>query len=460
MKPRIAVYAGTRNIYHDMVVSAKSLLYHRGADEVYFLIEDDTFQEPLPSCIHTMNVSGQTFFRPDGPNYRCMWTYMVMMRTALTKLFPDADRVLSLDHDTIVRKPIDFLWSVDISDHYYAAVEELHIRNREHPYINFGVSVHNLAKLRDGTDDKIISDVNTNYHQYCEQDAVNEICKGQILLLPPEYNDMWFNASGVSDDKVIIKHYAARRQPLNSYPDYQYYERMTWNQILYDRRELIPLPATAKRYDIINHFVFERDCKYFLEIGTAQGETYRNVVAPVRISVDPDPESMATYHMTSDEFFDMTRYVGTPEGEMSFDVIFIDGLHTAEQAYRDVKNALSVLKPGGVIVMHDCLPTSEAMQRHSETYPGGMWTGDVWKAFVKLRSESKHLMYTIDVDFGCGVIDTSMKLTGHYATSFEKHAAENAVKSLPSDMNHMTYEQFVANRNEWMNVKGGIVYDG
>ena len=446
MKDRIAVYAGTRNIYHDMVVSAKSLLYHRGADRVIFLIEDDTFPEPLPPCIHTINVSGQQFFRPDGPNFKCMWTYMVMMRTALTKLFPNVDRILSLDHDTIVRKPIDYLWSVDISDYYYAAVEEAHIRNREHPYINFGVSVHNLAKLRDGTDDKIIADVNTNYHNYCEQDAVNEICRGKILLLPPEYNDMWFNSFNIREDQVVIKHYAARRQPLNSYADYQYYERMTWEQILFNQYDCIPIKQDTKRYDIINHFIIERGFRSFLEIGTAHGETYRKVVAPVRISVDPDLASMATYRMTSDDFF-------YSDNDMVFDIIFIDGLHTAEQAYSDVKNSLRIINRGGVIIMHDCLPTSEAMQRHSDTYPGGVWTGDVWKAFVKLRSELPYLMYTIDTDFGCGIIDTKYQ-PNFGDTQYSEYISK---LNLPKTMKHMTYDQFVTNRNEWMNVKGGIV---
>lgn len=48
MAERVVVYAGTRNLYHDMVVSAKSLLCHDGADRIIFLIEDDAFPECLP----------------------------------------------------------------------------------------------------------------------------------------------------------------------------------------------------------------------------------------------------------------------------------------------------------------------------------------------------------------------------------------------------------------------------
>lgn len=229
---RTALYAGTRNIYHDMVVAAKSLLYNGGADHVYFLTEDDDIQEPLPPCFTVMNVSNQSFFPPTGPNFRCRWTYMVMMRVALTKLFPQHDRMLVLDHDTIVRKPIDFLWEQDISNYYYAAVEEKHIRYRDRPYINFGVAMHNLAKLRaDGTDDVIINSLNTVGFAYCEQDAVNSVCRRHILLLPQEYNAM-FRMTFVPEDQIVIRHYAARSEPLYTNPDYQFYDAMPWNDVL------------------------------------------------------------------------------------------------------------------------------------------------------------------------------------------------------------------------------------
>ena len=99
---RTAIYCGTRNLYHHMVTSAKSMLYHNGADTIWFLIEDDDFPEQLPSCVRTMNVSGQKYFPKDGPNYKSRWSYMILMRTVLTKLFPNLDKALIIDVDTIV----------------------------------------------------------------------------------------------------------------------------------------------------------------------------------------------------------------------------------------------------------------------------------------------------------------------------------------------------------------------
>lgn len=433
---RVAIYAGTRNIYLDMVVSAKSLLYHNGADRVIFLTEDDTFPVQLPECITCVNVSGQKYFRPDGPNYTCQWTYMVMMRTALTKLFPDLHRVLVLDHDTIIRRPLDELWAIDLDGYYYALAEENYISHRSHPYYNFGVALHNLDELRkDHADDAIINAVNSVHFVYCEQDAVNSLCRDKILALPTKFNVLGFNQPPVYEEDIVIRHYAAGRRPLTQFGDYRLFDAMTWDDVLSNKHDNIISMAGMKRYDIINCFIRERGYKSFLEIGTAQGETYRNVMAQIRVSVDPDPTSSATYRMTSDEFFGMN--------DGKFDIIFIDGLHECYQAFKDVINAMDHLNDGGVIIMHDCLPTSEQMQTPLDHYPGGLWTGDVWKTFVLCRKLYLCESYTIDTDFGCGVFDTRIE-------------RKQDVSDLPDDLKDMTYQQFV-DHPEWMNKKGGII---
>jgi len=46
---------------------------------------------------------------------------MALIRVALGKIFPDLDKVLSLDVDTIVNENISELWDIDISDYYIAA---------------------------------------------------------------------------------------------------------------------------------------------------------------------------------------------------------------------------------------------------------------------------------------------------------------------------------------------------
>jgi Methyltransferase domain len=66
----------------------------------------------------------------------------------------------------------------------------------------------------------------------------------------------------------------------------------------------------------------------------------------------PNAQYFAT---TSNEFFE--RHAAE-QLALGVDVVFIDALRTYDQTRRDVRNALKVLRPGGVILVHDCLPTS------------------------------------------------------------------------------------------------------
>ena len=54
---RAAAYSGTKNVYEDMLIAAKSLLEHSNVEEIYFLIEDDTFPYDLPPEIKCINIS-------------------------------------------------------------------------------------------------------------------------------------------------------------------------------------------------------------------------------------------------------------------------------------------------------------------------------------------------------------------------------------------------------------------
>ena len=189
-----------------------------------------------------------------------------------------------------------------------------------------------------------------------------------------------------------------------------------------------------ERDEIINKFIETRGFNKYLEIGIWNGSNFGKINAKFKVGVDPDINSKATIHLTSDEYFSLTNE--------KFDIVFIDGLHLCEQVYKDIMNSLSHLNPNGVIVLHDLLPFNEIRQGR-EAVDGG-WNGDCWKAFVKYRHDSEYLCYVIDMDQGCGVIDTS-----------KRNETDNS--TLPTDMNSLTWNDFCQNRNVWMNVKSDII---
>ena len=146
------------------------------------------------------------------------------------------------------------------------------------------------------------------------------------------------------------------------------------------------------RHKLINAISKKIDAKSYFEIGLEEGCNFKLINCENKFGVDPEPrewmQNYNTFNMTSDDFFLLC--------DRKFDLIFIDGLHHEENLYRDITNSLNCLNDGGIIVCHDLHPVEERHQivpRICEE-----WTGDVWKAWVKLRSTRKDLnMFVVDL---------------------------------------------------------------
>lgn len=245
MKNNAAVYAGTRNVYSQLLPSAKSLLMRSNVNKIYFLIEDDEFPYPLPPEIECINVSNQSYFRADGPNFQSRYSYMVLLRVAYTKMFPELDRILSIDMDTIVNENISELWDLDLTNYYLAAVEEYKLTKLEGSYINMGVAMLNLKKLReDKMDDKLISLLNSQPYRYKEQDCINSTLRGQILILPSDYNAC-FQASPPQHEKIT--HFAGYYD-LSKFPHFNYYKNLSWDEIMRNTQDKITLDIIIPTY--------------------------------------------------------------------------------------------------------------------------------------------------------------------------------------------------------------------
>ena len=101
---------------------------------------------------------------------------MVLLRAAFSKIFPNLDRILSLDCDVIVKENISDLWDIPLDGYYLAGAKEKKKSNSNRTYINTGVLLFNLKKWReDGMDDIVINDLNTYYRSYPEQDCFNDL---------------------------------------------------------------------------------------------------------------------------------------------------------------------------------------------------------------------------------------------------------------------------------------------
>lgn len=221
-----ACYFMTRNIYHKVIPSLKSLLCHNPNTKVYLFIEDDEIGFYLPPNVECVNVSGQTFFPPTNPNMGCRWTYMVMMKVVLCYLLPNLDRIISLDCDTIIDGDISELWEIDLGDNYFAGCEEIHRSFPTPHYFNAGVLMWNLKQMRDGKADEVVERLNRERFTFVEQDCLNKLCQGRILEIPSKYN---VNIFTKFTSEWVIYHFASQRNWYEVVPMVQQYKDMEWS---------------------------------------------------------------------------------------------------------------------------------------------------------------------------------------------------------------------------------------
>jgi predicted O-methyltransferase YrrM len=179
--------------------------------------------------------------------------------------------------------------------------------------------------------------------------------------------------------------------------------------------------------DILNQIIFRFQYTSYLEIGVGTGDSFMAIQLDdaQKTGVDPNPiAGNAILPMSSDAFFASNR--------RTFDLIFIDGLHHHDQVYRDILHALAVLNPNGTIVCHDINPTTYEEQAIPPQQIA--WTGDCWKAWVRLRGERPDLdMKVVDTDFGCGIIRTgTQSILAHFPL--------------------LDWNEFVIHRREWLNL--------
>lgn len=166
------------------------------------------------------------------------------------------------------------------------------------------------------------------------------------------------------------------------------------------------------RVEVINYLIQRFSLNSYLEIGVCNpDDCFNKIRCEVKLGVDPGVEFVANpvdYKMTSDQFFselDSSKLDLDPETK--WDLIFIDGLHLANQVLRDIQNSIKHLEQSGFIVIHDCNPPTQFHARENYQVDGQYypWNGTVWKVIYYLRTHRPDLdICVLDIDWGVGVL--------------------------------------------------------
>lgn len=219
------------------------------------------------------------------------------------------------------------------------------------------------------------------------------------------------------------------------------------------------------RLDVLNLIISKIKAKKYLEIGVDKGKVFLKVNVNKKLAVDPVlkipfkkklSSCIKDYHNIFNEYFEITsdKFFEIKQNHLKalsgIDLIFVDGLHAYEQAYRDVLNSLKYVSQKGIIIMHDCNPSTESEAKteclpqndstSTEDKSGSLWCGDVWKAVVRLRSERAYLnIFVLDCDFGIGLISNGKN--------------ESALNLDEKSISNLEYSDLDKNRQTLLNLK-------
>jgi hypothetical protein len=143
-----------------------------------------------------------------------------------------------------------------------------------------------------------------------------------------------------------------------------------------------------------------------LEIGVANGRTFVHVDIERKVAVDPkfrfphaslQSECVNLFEVSSDQYF--SQHAGTEK----FDLIFLDGMHTFEQTFRDFCNSLFHCHDRTLWIIDDTYPSDihstiknqqEALEaRKRAGGQGRQWHGDVFKIVFAIHDFFPSLNY-------------------------------------------------------------------
>lgn len=182
------VMVADNNYAFPMLISTASILQHAkhyGKSSLHFINMEDSYRTEKLVINH---ITSATYYRLRLPG-----------------LLPDIRKYLYLDVDTIVLNDLSILYRTSVDDKYLAGViapgyleteekitskkEELGITGLD-TYINAGVLLMNLAKMRNDHLELVFEKLLKKQFSSQDQDILNAGCYGNIRVLPFKYNAM------------------------------------------------------------------------------------------------------------------------------------------------------------------------------------------------------------------------------------------------------------------------------
>jgi lipopolysaccharide biosynthesis glycosyltransferase len=180
----VSVYVISEGLNEENISKIRNEVEINGGNFHFVLIDKNIFENfPMPELGQLKHISIATYYR--------------LFVDALLPI--DVNRVIYLDCDIIVRKSLEQLWNVDISDYALAAVSQPQSDedckrlgyDPSYGYFNAGVLLLNLAFWRKNSISNPILQLLSNNDSrimYHDQDALNLVLHKMRLPLSPIWN--------------------------------------------------------------------------------------------------------------------------------------------------------------------------------------------------------------------------------------------------------------------------------
>lgn len=229
MKINIA-YAPDDKYVNQTIVSMQSALEHNSDIEfiiMYSKLNDENIEKlkTAGGKLRLLKMNEEDFSSLTLSHWV---TVQAWFRIKLPDTCPDLDKILYLDCDTLVRGNLDELFSLDLSDKFFAGVKDVwgvnkyvkRLGMKSDVYVNSGMLLFNCDYCRrEKFFDKIVDFAKNNEKiiEFCDQDSINKIADEKKLVLHPKYNymDTWWRGGyyefgGKEEDEYL----EARENPV------------------------------------------------------------------------------------------------------------------------------------------------------------------------------------------------------------------------------------------------------
>lgn len=209
-----------------LMSSNDKCLYH-----IYCIVSDDViefYQDELTKIVKNLSKKSTITFKTAGNAFEkgFVWGYnstATYYRFMLHSVFPKVDKIIYSDVDVIFQKDLAEFYNIEMGDYFIAAVKDnlnvksvfdyhyekydawkkYNFKTLLGNYVNIGVSLWNLSKIRK---DKIYEkwqSLITEEFPFSDQDIINYTCQGKIAHIAPIYNAMAANYGKLYDQNEI-----------------------------------------------------------------------------------------------------------------------------------------------------------------------------------------------------------------------------------------------------------------